>query len=186
MGYIYSNYRGAAYTQTRNQWEPWYSHDFNSAHDSISWSEMRKKSLKNFLERHLTSNPSSIVDVGGDRGQYIPNIGSENLYVLEASNKSLLPGIERIKNLGELHEVGLIIYSHVLEHVSDPLNELKELLNKSNFVYVEVPFGIPVINNARKSRILFFIKFVSSFYPRAWKKTTHPSTGRNRVKGILT
>jgi hypothetical protein len=186
MGYIYSDYRGATYTQIRNQWEPWYSHDFNSAHDSISWSEMRKESIKNFLERHLTSNPSSIVDIGGDRGQYIPDIGSENLYVLEASNKSLLPGVERIRNLGELHEVGLIIFSHVLEHVSDPLNELKELLNKSDCVYVEVPFGIPAINKVRKSRILFFIKFVSSVYPRAWGKTTHPSTGRNNVKGILT
>jgi hypothetical protein len=186
MGYIYSNYRGDIYTRIRNQWEPWYSHEFNSAHDSISWSEMRKQSLKNFLERHLTQNPTSIVDVGGDRGQYIPNIRSENLYVLEASNKALLPGVERIENLGQLDEIGLIIYSHVLEHVSDPLNELKELLSKSNFVYVEVPFGIPVINKARKSRILFFLKFISSFYPRGWKKMTHPSTGRSRVKGILT
>jgi len=186
MGYIYSNYRGTVYSQIRNQWEPWYSSNFNSAHDSVSWSEMRKKSLKTFLERHLTSNPHSIVDVGGDRGQYIPDIGSENLYVLEASNKTLLPGIERIKNFNELHGVGLIIYSHVLEHVSDPLNELKELLNQSNSVYVEVPFGVPVINNARKSRILFFIKFIASFYPRVWKRMTHPSTGRNSVKGILT
>lgn len=94
MDCIYSNYRGTAYSQIRNQWEPWYSPDFNSAHDSILWSEMRKKSLKTFLERHLTSNPNSIVDVGGDRGEYIPDIGSENLYVLEASNKTLLPGIE--------------------------------------------------------------------------------------------
>jgi hypothetical protein len=147
---------------------------------------MRKNSLKTFLKKHLKSNPYSIVDVGGDRGQYIPDLESEKLYVLEASSKTLLSGIERIENLNELHEIGLIIYSHVLEHVSDPLTELQELLKHSNCLYVEVPFGIPVINSARKSRVLFFIKFISSFYPRAWGKMTHPATGRESVKGILT
>ena len=186
MTSIYSDYRGVKYAQVRNRWEPWYSHDFNSAHDSVSWSDMRKKSLETFLGKYLSSTPKSIVDVGGDRGQYIPDLGSNKLYVLEASNKALLPGIERVGTLNEVSEIGLIIYSHVLEHVSEPLIELKELLEKSKFVYVEVPFGIPEINKARRSRIRFTIKFVASFYPRIWGKMTNPSTGRSSGNGILT
>ena len=186
MNSIYSDYRGVRYTQVRNRWEPWYSHDFNSAHDSVSWSDMRKKSLETFLGKYLSSTPKSIVDVGGDRGQYIPDLGSNKLYVLEASNKALLPGIERVGTLEEVSEIGLIIYSHVLEHVSEPLIELKELLEKSKFVYVEVPFGIPEINKARKSRIRFTLKYVASFYPSMWGKMSNPSTGRSSGKGILT
>ena len=186
MSLIYSDYRSVKYTQVRNRWEPWYSHDFNSAHDSIAWSVMRKKSLEAFLEKYLSSTPKSIVDVGGDRGQYIPDLGSNKLYVLEASNKVLLPGIERVRALNEISEIGLIIYSHVLEHVSEPLIELKELLEKSKFVYVEVPFGIPHINKARRSRIRFALRFGASLSPWMWSKMTNPSTGRRSGNGILT
>jgi len=186
MSLIYSDYRSVKYTQVRNRWEPWYSQDFNSAHDSIPWSVMRKKSLETFLGKYLSSIPKSIVDVGGDRGQYIPDLGSSKLYVLEASNKALMPGIERVGTLNEVSEIGLIIYSHVLEHVSEPLIVLKELLEKSKFVYVVVPFGIPEINKARRSRIRFALRFGASLSPWMWSKMSNPSTGRSSGKGILT
>lgn len=177
MSKIYENYRGERYLNIRSSWEPWYSHAYNSNHDSPEWINSRKKSLTDFLLSQGLSKCKSIVDVGGDRGQYIPDI-AERKIVFDISGKTTLDGVERISDFEQLPHSDLIVYAHVLEHVTHPIEELRRLLEKTNAVYVEVPYGVPVINNHRKSKIRLLIHLASSFNRRIWRRRTIPATGR--------
>jgi hypothetical protein len=179
MTRIYQNYRDEKYVQLRREWEPWYTKDFNDAHSTAYFVEKRRISLQNFLLTLNISNLNTIVDVGGDFGQFIPDLGeNNNKYVLDLSEQPLIPGVSRINSLQELKEIDLIIYAHVLEHVESPLVELKELTDYSRFVYVEVPEGTPEINRIRKSTLLYLFSLGISFNSRMWGKFSKPSGGR--------
>jgi hypothetical protein len=177
---IYKNYRGEKYLSIRSKWEPWYSSKYNSNHDSQEWIESRKSSLTNFLALNGITSCSSIVDVGGDRGQYIPDITKEKI-VFDISEKSSSSDVTRYSSFDELPFSDLIIYAHVLEHVKNPLQELQLLFQKTNCLYVEVPYGVPIINKYRKSRLRLLLHLTSSFSKTLWRRTTSPATGREVI-----
>jgi hypothetical protein len=174
---IYGEYRGVNYLRKRSKWEPWYTISYNSNHDSDQWIELRKKSLTEFLSRTQLDNCNVIVDVGGDRGQYIPDIASTKI-VLELSEKVLCENVTRIKSIEDSPFADLFVYAHVLEHVSNPMQELEALFQKTNQVYVEVPFGIPEINKYQRSSSRLLLHLISSFIPKLWSKNARPATGR--------
>lgn len=178
MSKIYQNYRDEKYVQLRNKWEPWYSKDFNDAHADESLIEKRKKALQKFLISTQIYNTNIIVDVGGDLGQYIPDLGKHK-YVLDLSEQKLKAGVNRINTIQDIDNIDLIIYAHVLEHVSQPLEELRKLISHARFVYVEVPAGTPKINNLRKNKILFLFNYATSLNPKMWRKFSRASGGRN-------
>lgn len=177
MSDIYSEYRGANYLRKRSKWEPWYTISYNSNHDSDRWIELRKKSLTEFLSRADLNICNTIVDVGGDRGQYIPDIASTKI-VLELSEKVLCENVTRINRIEDSPFADLFVYAHVLEHVSNPMQELEALFQKTNKVYVEVPFGIPENNKNQRSYRRLLLHLISSFIPRLWSRNTRPATGR--------
>jgi hypothetical protein len=177
MSQIYGAYRGIDYQRKRSKWEPWYTSSYNSNHDSNRWIEMRKKSLTEFLSRNQADKCDVIVDVGGDRGQYIPDIASTKI-VLELSEKELCENVSRITRIEDSPHADLLIYAHVLEHVSNPIEELKVLFGKTDKVYVEVPFGIPEVNKHRKSSRRILLHLISSFNPELWSRNARPATGR--------
>ena len=177
MESIYKDYRGRNYLSIRKNWEPWYSSDYNSNHDATTWVENRKVAITEFLLSCGLKNFTTIIDIGGDRGQYIPDMGV-NKIVLDISDKETLPGISRIEEFSELPNADLIIYAHVLEHVAEPFNELKKLFSKSKNIYVEVPFGVPIINKHRKKILNFIYHLISSTNKSLWRRNALPSTGR--------
>ena len=177
MKSIYGHYRGSEYLKTRKKWEPWYSTNYNANHDSEIWIEGRKSALVEFLKSCGLNHFHTIIDIGGDRGQYIPNIATKKI-VLDISDKETLPGVLRIEEFNKLPQSELIIYAHVLEHVADPFDEIKKLFSKGKYVYVEVPFGIPIINEFRKNRFRFVFHLISSVNRILWSRSTSPATGR--------
>jgi hypothetical protein len=186
MEAIYRDYRGGHYLSIRKNWEPWYSTEYNSNHDSKSWIENRKDALTGFLVSCDLKNLTTIIDIGGDRGQYIPDI-STNKIVLDISDKETLSGVTRIAEFHDLPNADLIIYAHVLEHVAEPFSELKNLFLKSKYVYVEVPFGVPIINKHRRKKFNFIYHLLSSANKSLWRRNTSPSTGRDvPAKKMLT
>lgn len=185
MFLIYNLYRGDKYLKIRSNWEPWYTKDFNETHDRQSYINSRKKYLETFLLKNLKSKPVTLVDYGGDKGQYIPNLNQKRSYVLDVSENNALPGIDRISNLSEIPKPDLVILSHVLEHVSNPRAMLDVLLEQSKVVYIEVPFGCPQPDKTKESTIKFVITFFSSFNRILWARKTQASTGRKSSNRTL-
>ena len=163
MNSIYANYRGDEYTNLRRNWEPWYSDSYNSAHNEGAFVNERKSNLKDFLLSSKISNLETLVDIGGERGQYIPNFDENTKkFLLDLSNRTLVSGVQRISSLKELESVDLIIYAHVLEHVTFPARELETFLSMARYVYVEVPYGVPILSRQRKSKLFFVISLLLS------------------------
>lgn len=179
MSLIYSEYRGTKYTEIRKGWEPWYSNEYNTNHDSQKFINKRRQIIGAFISEANQSPLPTVVDVGGDAGQYIPDLGFKDRYVLEASNKILAPGVVRIKSLNEVENISLIIYAHVLEHVPDPFEALRDLLSHAERVYIEVPFGLPVVSKERKSKSNFLVTLLKSKSRHQWAKTSKASTTRS-------
>lgn len=148
---LYQAYRGEQYLKTRQKWEPWYTRRLNEATLASDFAATRQQSLRKLLrqagwgegERRL------IVDVGGDRGQFIPLDFSDGAYVLDSSRVEPANGVTRVDNLAELPgKAGLVICLHVLEHLPDPVGLLKELVNSGMLapgclVLLEVPLERP-------------------------------------------
>jgi len=147
MANIYSDYRGSRYFKIRSVWEPWYSNAYNSNHDSLDWVQSRKLAITKFITPRLVNPALRVADIGGDTGQFIPDFATLK-YVVDPSGKNAAAGVTCISEMKDLPDVDLIIYAHVLEHVADPVAEIKALMSKVNQIYVEVPFGVSLSNVA--------------------------------------
>ena len=179
MNNLYSDYRGSQYVKIRSKWEKWYSYNYNLAHERKSLIEQRKSQLENFISQNTNIAIETVLDVGGDRGQFIPNfITISKKYILDKSNREIEKGVQRIEKLEDLPTVDLIIYAHTLEHVVNPLEELKNLIEISKVVYVEVPFGVPKNNIWRRSSVLQLIFVAFSRIPLVWSFLAVPAAGR--------
>jgi hypothetical protein len=187
MSHIYKEYRGPNYMKVRNRWENWYTPEYNDAHVGQHFVKERKKVIYDFINSEMEIKTiKTIVDVGGDRGQFIPEIESlEKRYVLDYSHASLMTGVKRLETLSEINNIDLIIYAHVMEHVSEPMLELKNLLKFSKYVYVEVPHGVPITNRCRQSRSITILGLAISRFPNLWSKFSKPSAGRIQAANLL-
>lgn len=181
MQNLYAKYRSEVYTATRRKWEGWYSESYNAQHSNDGWLDERADTIRAFLSKHRTIEKSFIFDIGGDTGEIASRLGAGGFTVLEISDRFDNSSLQKISD----GLTPIAIMAHVLEHVADPLVELKGLLDKFETVYVEVPGGLPILSFARRSRLMLAIYLLMSFVPALWRKVSSPSTGRFNPSPIL-
>jgi hypothetical protein len=131
----------------REKHEPYYTEEFNAAFDSLEEQKARKDMLREFLKLEIDLDEiSSVLDYGGDRGQFIiDELSKAQRYVYEISETTPESGIISLESIEECRKrrYDLIMCCHVLEHVSYPMDIMKEIFNladEKTTIYIELPY----------------------------------------------
>lgn len=129
LNLIYSGYRGDYYQKLRQTVEPNYSQKINDGLGGVEIANQRKKPILDNLKK-CSINPNSILDYGGDRGQMIPtSLINDESYVYDLSNENLVHGVKRLEfNEIRLKSIDLVMINHTLEHMTDFVSDLDELI----------------------------------------------------------
>ena len=140
MAALYRGYRDDAYTRERDHYEPGYAataaNDFAHRHAYLADVEL-------WLSTHLPQQPA-VLDWGGDSGINTPFLGkSRLLHIHDISNVALVEGAQRVSAWQLARQTyDLVVCSNVLEHVSYPLDLIREIipaLSVETLFYLEVP-----------------------------------------------
>jgi hypothetical protein len=151
---LYTGYRGDVYFKARHSHEFWYSRKVNDgigndAREIVS----RKGNLSKLLGERARSF-ATVLDYGGDHGQFIPDALGSQRFVYEISNVEPIAGVEGLSSV-EGRQFDFIMLTHVLEHCSEPrqiLHTLKSLGHKETVFYIEVPYERPSLEQAGSGR----------------------------------
>ena len=153
---MYNGYRGSEYQRRRARYEPWYTKRINDAigHSSEVLS-LRRKHLENLLSEAVKGNPQRVaspvrvLDVGGDEGQFIPNIDSiKHRAVLEVSGVRPVDGAKVLTEWNEADEFlpDMIMMCHVIEHIENARENVENaarVLHPGGLLYIEIPLDRP-------------------------------------------
>jgi len=159
---LYSNYRGERYFKARHSAEPWYSRKFNyllgaDAKEILVKKEMLASYIVNsgFYEK-IKLKKGKILDFGGDRGQFIPDIPNTEKYCFELSDAEPISEVVKFSAFEQIINIkfDLILSSAVFEHLSEPEAELikiKSLMEKNSLLYIEVPYEMYFVPDIMKA-----------------------------------
>ncbi len=143
---LYEHYRSNEYKDIRHHWEPWYSGNVNDAYASGTDVVTQRRSfmMKVLDAAHIKAKLDCAVDFGGDEGQFFPDLPTTRRIVCDVSSRELPAGVDHIATMGELGDVkpDLVIISHVLEHLPDPIHPLRAIrqsIADDGVIYVEIP-----------------------------------------------
>jgi SAM-dependent methyltransferase len=146
---LYRGYRGEEYLRSRRAVEPFYTRRLNEAIGSDpAVTNSRRTEVGRFFTAELgDSSVASVLDYGGDAGQFIPDLPGVERFVYEISDVEPIAGVTRVARLEDLpRRVDVVMLMHVLEHASDPLAmlaEVKAAARPDGWIYVEVPLDAP-------------------------------------------
>ncbi len=139
MSALYDDYRGAAYTAARDRFEPGYA-----ARNAIMLGGSGYNArIEAFLEPYVQPRPR-VLDWGGDSGVNTPYRACAAQHdIYDISNRPVVEGA-RIVDLETVKtsEYDLVVFANVMEHVSNPREALREIVNAMGprtILYLEVP-----------------------------------------------
>lgn len=138
MGLLYGGYRGQAYAEQRDRFEPGYL-AYNA---TILVRGQQTEVAEAFLAPHLPLRPR-VLDWGGDDGAHTPFMDSNSgLDVYDLSGQPVAPGVRAVTR-EQMGAYDLIVLSHVLEHTpwpEDVLRQITAVMTSETVLYVETPF----------------------------------------------
>jgi hypothetical protein len=141
MGMLYNDYRGAEYVRLRDFYEPGYA----LRNEALEQNSAQIRQKEAFLRPLLDLPNTTMLDWGGDTGENTPfrnEIRSFDIY--EISSIDVIEGARAVdKAHANSHKYGLIVCSHVLEHVPFPTEvvmDMAQSMDENSILYVEVPF----------------------------------------------
>jgi SAM-dependent methyltransferase len=148
MNLLYGGYRGERYFEVRHRHEPWYTrrlNDMTTASDNVI--RVRKEQLAAHMRQHCP-DARSVLDYGGDRGQFIPDDIAEK-YLFDLAPFDPVEGVTKLSaDEYKRCRFDCVIAANVIEHVSDPRAEIRMLaglLNPGGTLIVSVPEEYPRI-----------------------------------------
>lgn len=151
LGALYDGYRGPEYQRARQRHEPGYTPEVNAAIGTGAQEvAVRSANMTALLSRHLSlPEVRSVLDYGGDRGQYIPAaLAGARRVVYEVSGVEPLDGIVAVRDwsAAKAERYDLVLCNHVLEHVTSPrrtIEDVASVTHPGSWLYFEVPRESP-------------------------------------------
>lgn len=140
MAALYDDYRGAAYTATRERFEPGYA-----ARNAIFETGAHYGAIAEpFLAPFLPERPR-VLDWGGDSGVNTPFRGRAALHdVFDISGRPVVEGARAVDlAAARANSYDLIVCSQVIEHVAYPADILREIvaaMQPQTVLCVEAPY----------------------------------------------
>ncbi len=140
--HLYLDYRSPSYNQERIRFEPEYAKIAAAVGQAEKEVSVRRSALGTLLHKGLrTSDAHTILDYGGADGRFIPDIPGSK-FVYEISNMDPVPGVTRINSESELGTYSIVLFAHVTEHVTHPLNLVRKIsayVEPGGYLYIETP-----------------------------------------------
>jgi len=153
---LYGDYRGEDYYRIRHAREPWYTRNVNRGLGGDPQAiRGRQEHLVQILKREgRWGTIRSVLDFGGDRGQFIPAAIEGEKWVYDISSVEAEPGVKTCSRLQDLERnaFDLVMLCHVLEHAMDPMALVETSaarVAEGCLLYVEVPLERPRIDGVR-------------------------------------
>jgi Methyltransferase domain len=138
---LYEDYRSDSYNKERTSYEPDYPTIQNRVGQCTENGLDRVAALTNWLKARINLNGSAMLDYGGSNGQYLPSLPGEK-FLFEISDIQPVPGVTRISNESLLQRYPYVQLSHVLEHVTEPLQMVRHVATfvaEQGYLLIEVP-----------------------------------------------
>lgn len=145
MERLYNKYRDEAYDAQRRKYEPNYSSEKFYERGVI---ERRQRGVEQFIMPyvHGECRVKRLLDFGGDKGQFIPDsFWDMDCYVYDISSNETISGVTLLRTIEETEKMewDVILCMMLLEHVSDPMETMRQLvklMRETSLLYVEVPY----------------------------------------------